>query len=78
MEPEGSLQCSQEPVTSSYQKQVIPIHTSNSLSLIHFNIILLYLRLYHLSGIFSSLFPTKTVYTIVMRAACPAKLHDNI
>jgi hypothetical protein len=78
MEPEGSLPCSQEPSTGLYPQldQCSPYHPILSLFKIHLNIILP-LRLFLLSYLLPSGFPTKILYVSVfshMRAACPSHL----
>jgi hypothetical protein len=77
IKPEGSLQCSQKPAASvPILSQIKIVHTfpPDDPSLRSFLILSSYLRLSLQSGLFSSGFQTKILYTsyLPMRATCAA------
>ena len=81
MEPEGSLLHSHKcPPTISILSQLNPVHTPTSHFLkIHLNIIP-HLSLVLPSGLFTSGFPTKTLYTPLpspVRPKCPPPSHSS-
>ena len=77
MEKEGSSPYSQEPAPTPNFSQINPVHACHPFSWRFILILLSRLRLGHLSGLFPSGFPIKTLYMPLLspiRATCPAHL----